>query len=372
MTRLWLNTSISFVLFCLAATIASASENAPPSAMNCTASHDQFDDLDLTRTVCADVVALDQVLVYNRFGSFNPYGMIFALRRDVVPMGNEPERYTADACDTRLGTEVGDEMLRPGDVRLKDCKRPRPLTLRANVGDLLHVRLENLLRETAPGISETFCRGQAESDGGLLDMMRNWVSRGDASQVEHGEALCDEAGDEEVTDAAQGGDWPRTRGVNFAIQGLQAVAIGGGTTDDRCVGLKPVAHGDPVDCYYAVLREGPFFLASTAAASGGEGDGGSLTHGLFGAVVAEPAGTQWYRSQVTRTVFDTAWNVSRMADGQLDAVSDAGEMAPYEALDPATGVPILNMLQERGEGAQEIVHNDLNAIIHRSPRVRTH
>ncbi|QYX56321.1 hypothetical protein K1T73_14870 [Roseovarius sp. SCSIO 43702] len=332
------------------------------------AQHEQFSDLDLERTVCADVVALDQLLVYNRFGSFNPYGMIFALRRDVAPMSKLPEHITADACDTLLGTEAGGGVLEPGKVRLKDCKRPRPLTLRANVGDLLHVRLDNLLRESAPGISETFCRTPENESSGVLRRLRDWVSRGDETQVGHGEALCDEAKLPQSPDpTAEGGDWPATRTVNFAIQGLRAVVPGGGTPDDRCVGLKPVLQGDPVDCYYAVLREGPYFLASTAAPSGGEGDGGSLTHGLFGAVVVQPSDTDWYRSQVSRAAFDTAWTVSRLGDGRLDAVSDAGDLSPYEAEDPDTDVPILNMLQEIEDDAYQLVHSDLNAIIHRPP-----
>ncbi|AGP38826.1 multicopper oxidase domain-containing protein [Sorangium cellulosum] len=79
------------------------------------------------RTVFADVVALDQVYVYNRFGSFNPAGMIYALKRDVVPI------------DGRKPLGPGNAMLRPG-------KRPRPLVLRVNVGDALRVRFTNLLR----------------------------------------------------------------------------------------------------------------------------------------------------------------------------------------------------------------------------------
>ena len=347
---------------------AAAAEQDSSDQIECVAAHQEFTDLGLVRTVCADIVALDQVLVYNRFGSFNPYGMIYALRRDVAPMSDVPERITADACDGLLGTEAGGGTLTPGDVRLMDCKRPRPLTLRANAGDLLHVRLDNLLRETAPGISETFCRTPETDSGGLLKILRDWVSRGDETQVGHGEVLCDA---EKLLNSpdptGEGGDWPATRSVNFAVQGLRAVAPGGGQPDDRCIGLKPVEQGDPVDCYFAVLREGPYFLASTAAPSGGEGDGGSLTHGLFGAVVVQPAGTDWYRSQVSRAAFDTAWDVSRLVDGQLNSVADAGDMAPYEAVDRDTGVPILNMLQEVGAGAFELVHSDLNAIIHSSP-----
>ncbi|WP_437573985.1 copper oxidase [Sorangium sp. So ce887] len=79
------------------------------------------------RTVYADVVALDQVYVYNRFGSFNPAGMIYALKRDVAPI--RPH-----------------EPLGPGNARLRPGKRPRPLVLRVNVGDSLKIRFTNLLR----------------------------------------------------------------------------------------------------------------------------------------------------------------------------------------------------------------------------------
>src|SRR6056297_2598418 len=51
------------------------------------------------RTVCADIVALDQTLVYNRFGSFNPFGMMYALRRDVVSADSPIKSLTADDCD---------------------------------------------------------------------------------------------------------------------------------------------------------------------------------------------------------------------------------------------------------------------------------
>lgn len=332
----------------------------------------------LTRTVCADVVALDQVLVYNRFGSFNPFGMIFALRRDVVAMDSLPAALTADDCDMLLGTETGGSDLQAGAVRLRDCKRPRPLTLRANVGDLLHVRMGNLLREGQPGFSETFCRTPAPEPAPLFARMRDWVGWGDAGEVAHGEAACaDEDRAAEARDVARDiaspgpadfdGDWPRTRGLAFSVQGLQSVGrMPGEAPDPRCMGLAALAPGETVDCYFAVKREGPYFFASNAAPSGGEGDGGSLTHGLFGAVVAEPGGTDWYRSQVSRAAFERAWTVSRGADGRLQSVADAGQMAPYEAKDDA-GIPILNMLRQTGEDAFETVHADLNAIIHRTP-----
>lgn len=61
--------------------------------MDCTPVHEALNEAEAQaglsdklfgRTVCADVVAMDQMLVYNRFGTFNPFGMMYALRRDVV------------------------------------------------------------------------------------------------------------------------------------------------------------------------------------------------------------------------------------------------------------------------------------------------
>jgi hypothetical protein len=72
------------------------------------------------RTITANVVAFDQVYTYNRFGAFNPAGMMFALARDVV--GNTP-----------------------GNVHIRKGKRPRPIVLRVNEGDCLQVNFTNML-----------------------------------------------------------------------------------------------------------------------------------------------------------------------------------------------------------------------------------
>ena len=86
----------------------------PPIPANC------------ARLVKADVVALDQAIVYNRLGTINPNGMIYALKRDIV------------AIDPIKGLSAGNVILR-GD------KRPRPLVLRMNVGDCLRINFTNLL-----------------------------------------------------------------------------------------------------------------------------------------------------------------------------------------------------------------------------------
>ena len=136
-----------------------------------------------SETVCADVVALDQTLVYNRFGSFNPFGMMYALRRDVVPASDPVKAFTADDCDHDLSDQPGPANLEAGQARLRDCKRPRPLVLRANVGQVLHVRVANLLTPEQPGFSETFCRQERDIAEGkrehFFSFIRNWVSDDD-------------------------------------------------------------------------------------------------------------------------------------------------------------------------------------------------
>ena len=212
------------------------------------------------RTVCADVAAIDQTLVYNRFGTFNPFGMMYALVRDVSAATERPAAIDADACSALLGTEPGIGGLEPGNVRLKDCKRPRPLVLRANVGDILHLRLTNLLRENNPGFSETFCRqDESSSKETFFRKIRNWVSQGPDDVVAHGEAACtaDSAGQAGRDGEPDEGNWPRSRGLNFSIQGLRAVNASGEAEGIRpaCICLAAIGPGASVDCYYEIVRE---------------------------------------------------------------------------------------------------------------------
>ena len=323
------------------------------------------------RVVCADLVALDQMLVYNRFGSFNPFGMIFALRRDVVPMSMD-----AGPADTDCNTDTGahppsTQALVEGAVRLRDCRRPRPVVLRANVGDLLYLRVTNLLAPAA-GITDPaprdftrdFCRTGGTDDPSRA-LVAPEISRGDSTMVDHGEALC-------PNDAASGGgtaasahapDWPRTRSVNLVIQGLMPIAQPNETRPHAaCFGLDAVAPGDDFTCLYEVVQEGTHFLSSRAAPAGGNGDGGSITHGLFGAVLAERPGTRWYRSQISQKAMDAVWTpqTSGVRHARQDGLN-------YEK--GIDGIPVLNMARSidgpdfRTAMAVEIVHSDLNAVI---------
>jgi hypothetical protein len=80
------------------------------------------------RLLRADVVAFDQVFFWNRLGAVQPQGMMYALRRDVVP--------------------ISGSALSAGNVRLRPDKRARPIVLRMNVGDCLRIDFQNLLSPT--------------------------------------------------------------------------------------------------------------------------------------------------------------------------------------------------------------------------------
>jgi hypothetical protein len=240
------------------------------------------------RTIQANVVALDQVIMYNRLGTINPGGMIYALRDDIVMV------------DPAKG-------LVAGNVRLRSDKRPRPIVLRMNNGDCLQVNFTNLL-STTPVSSKN-----PPSD-----------------------------------------DQPFTRSAGVHAMGMELV--NGIASDGSNVGVNApslVAPNGSTVYTFAATREGNNLLYSSAATTGGEGDGGTLTQGLFGSVNVEPRGAEWYRSQVTAADMVLA-RTGVTAGGQpiinYDAVYPVGH--------PRAGKPILKMLS-----GTTIVNTDLNAVI---------
>ncbi|MFQ5482013.1 MAG: copper oxidase, partial [Nitrospinaceae bacterium] len=258
------------------------------------------------RVIYAEVVALDQVLTYNRFGSFNPYGMIYALRRDVVDNSGNP-----------IGSEGGV----PGQVRLRGDKRPRPLVLRGNAGDILEVRFTNLLSSTQP------------ADVGV-------------------EAI--EPGFPEAPGPNR--DAPATRLASMMASGLETAPLSGDNHNPYNTGMAGIAPGQTITYRWKLVRDGSYIFVSNAAPAGGEGDGGSVTHGLFGSINVQPAGSGIYRSQVTQQQMDMA-----------RAQTVAPVFINYEAVDGA-GDPILNMLKPLGQDPDgknryELIHGDLNALI---------
>ena len=233
------------------------------------------------RTLVADVVAFDQVFFWNRLGAVQPQGMMYALRRDVIP--------------------ISGASLSPGNVQLRPDKRPRPLVLRMNVGDCLRIDFQNLLDP----------------------------NRRDQEQ-------------------------PATRWASVHVVGLQLHTIDDDGSFVGRNGSSLVDVGQSISYLVAAPdREGEHVLFSAGATNGGEGDGGSTNSGLFGAVIVEPRGTRWYRSQVTRLDLQAATIEPTMSGHPV-----LDYEARYPAGHPRAGLPVLNMLD-----GDEIVHTDLTAIV---------
>ena len=196
----------------------------------------------------------------------------------------------------------------PGNAQLRPDKRPRPLTLRVNAGQKLQINF------------------------------KNWLAHSPADDNQ-----------------------PHTRTASVHVMGLQLV---NGISDDGSnVGRNTsslVAPGGSATYTYYAEREGNHLLYSTAATTGGEGNGGSLAMGLFGSVNVEPRGAEWYRSQVTAA--EMKWATRLNSDGTLAETSGRQPIICYNAVyptgHPRAGQPVLKMVHKG-----EIVHSDLNALI---------
>jgi hypothetical protein len=244
------------------------------------------------RNLTADVVAIDQVFFWNRLGAVQPQGQMFALRRDVEPITRDREI---------IEPPPGGTVLLPGGVRLRPDKRPRPLVLRMNVGDCLTINFQNLLANTPRDDEQAATR------------------------------------------------YASIHAIGMELQG--SIQDDGSYVGKNPSSLVPPG-GSAVYTLYAD-REGEHVITSQGTTTGGEGDGGQINAGLFGALIVEPKGSTWYRSQVTRLDLQAA-SSGNNAKG-LPIVNYA---AVYPVGHPWAGLPVLKMLL-----GNEIVHSDLTAII---------
>ncbi|HEX2254448.1 MAG TPA: copper oxidase [Thermoanaerobaculia bacterium] len=210
-----------------------------------------------------------------------------------------------------------------GNARLRDGKRPRPLVLRMNVGDCLQIRFYNWLDSNA--------------------RHHQPVTR---------EASIHVVGMQLVDDIDSDGSWVGENGSSLAASG-----------------------GYRVYTVYAE-REGSYLLHSAGALTGGpEGDNGTLSTGLFGAVNVQPRGSVWFRSQVTEAQLGRAivdWK-SASATGLATPFVHDYPVVDYWALYPATlsaagypkpNQPVLAMLS-----GNEIIYSDLTAIVVPNPAI---
>ena len=281
------------------------------------------------KTTTANVVALDQELIHNRMGAFSPGGMVFALRRDVVQGlgGTGP-------------SEAEGGYLTAGNVSLRIDKRPRPIVLRMNEHECMTINFQNLLNPT-------------------------------------------------VVDNEQS----RTRSASVHVEGLEMVdkiENGGTYVGENAVNGIAQPGESKVYKYHAPSHGEAAYLMTSSVVVGGEGDGATIAMGLFGSINVEPAGAQYYRSQLTRQELDWSLDYSNASglDNEGVLIDDGyGNMIPapdghydstghpiinYEAVYPSAagpskvGLPIINMMAGAlpdGSGGTEYVHSDLRAII---------
>lgn len=259
-------------------------------------------------TTIAKVAAIDQAWVWNRFGAVQPHGMMYALVHDLWVL----DRRTGLARPPLPG-----ESLSPGHVILKEGKRPRPLTLRVNKGSCLQVAFTNLLDSN-------------RRDHFKVDVPEPGQCRAGTPKDRLNPAWLTGCGEQ-----------PSDRMAGFHINGLSlATSIADDASHVGANASSMVAPGGSRTYTYVADNEGPHFVYSPAAITGGDGNGGSIFAGLFGAVNVEPAGSVWYRSQLTRK--------------EMEAATVGSTRTGHPLLDYSK----LTILQGR-----EIRHSDLNAII---------
>ncbi|MDN7141962.1 hypothetical protein KC131_15040 [Pseudomonas sp. JQ170] len=261
------------------------------------------------RTLVANVVAMDQPLMFNRLGAHNPNGMMFALRADVVD--------TQGVLITQGGSAT------PGQVTLRPDKRPRPLVLRVAAGECLTVNLQNLLAF------------QANPNG----------QGNDHENAANGELHVD----------AQVAD----RHVGFQVNGLQAfgsindISANSGRNDNTLL-----APGQSRTYTLYAEREGTFVATSYGATFGSEGSSGNVGNGLFGQVVVLPKGGQAYHNTVTEEDLRLATR-GRTPAGQpiIDYQARYPVLEPWIAEGKA-GKPILSMVD-----GNEIIASNADAVV---------
>src|SRR5258708_3854973 len=231
------------------------------------------------RTINADVVALPQPIMLNRMGAAIPDGLVFALKADTAMVN--------------------------GWLQLKPGKRPRPLVLRANVGDCLNITFMNSVPKN------NFTNTKAAPPTGTT----------------------------EVSLHIQGVEWTTSTMDDGSFVGVNPSSLA------RVAGATPPPA--QTQQYKLFAKHEGTFLLYTMGDTSSEGD--QLARGLFGALNVEPAGAEWYRSQVTQQDLKLA----------TKGTSPDGHPVIDYNVKYANGTPILKML----DASNNLVHTDLTAII---------
>jgi hypothetical protein len=153
--------------------------------------------------------------------------------------------------------------------------RPRPLVIRANAGECVKVNFTNEL--------------DAEAHDGL----------------------------------------PANRRASMRVSG---VAYNAQTSDGSMVGFNKdttVGIGESITYYWqAPKEEGLFFFRDEATTATSEANGGSISHGLYGAFAVEPAGSEWRDPETGQPLYAGATNHDRITKESGDPYIDADIVPP--------------------------------------------
>ncbi|MDN7140018.1 hypothetical protein KC131_05115 [Pseudomonas sp. JQ170] len=281
------------------------------------------------RNLVANVVALDQPLMFNRLGAQNANGMMFALRRDVVDEHNVSLAHGGAAV--------------PGKVTLRPDKRPRPIVLRVAAGDCLTVNLQNLLAYQANpnkhGIDHEEENEGEENEAEENEFENEGNEQGDESFVV----------DDQVTD----------RHVGFQVNGMQAVnSIGDIAANTGRNGNFLIAPGATRTYTLYAEREGAFAATSQGATFGGQGGAGNVANGLFGQVVVLPKYARTYRNTLTEEEMRLA-TTGRAPTGQpiVDYQARYPQREPW-IREGKAGSPIIAMVD-----GSEIISSESDAVV---------
>jgi hypothetical protein len=162
----------------------------------------------------------------------DPNGMVFVLQQDKAAVANWYRPLVGTAADGYAG-----------DVAAGRRVRPRPLALRANVGECVQINLSNELTPAAMGpfMPQVDPRVSMHAMGVAYD-----PATGDGSSV--------------------------------------------GYNADTTVGV-----GETTSYFWrAPSSEGMYLFRDMGMPAGGKADGGGAEHGLYGALAVEPAGSRWF------------------------------------------------------------------------------
>ncbi len=202
-----------------------------------------------------EVAAISVEIPYNRWGNSDPDGQVFVLQGDKEAVKNWFRPLAADPANDSAGNR-----------RL----RPRPLVLRANVGECLKVKFTNELNATG--------------GSGLPNNPRASI---------------------------------KVFGPAYNPQTSDGSAVG--YNKDTTVGI-----GESISYFWKVPdEEGIYLFRDQGATAGSEANSGSLSHGLYGALAVEPPGSTWTDPNTGQPLYAGSKDHKRITKQSGDPYIDA-------------------------------------------------